>query len=525
MNPLSPTDQAVFTPSRPSTRGGRQRRAFVVGLIAILVLSGVGVGMAKGLIPWPGRDSKTDSVTGKGIGSGDFRPTVRVVRPRKDPSVRVTAEQIATVEPYYRADLRARASGLVKRVTKDIGSPVKMGDLLVEIDVPESIQDVAQKAAGIAQRERERAVAEAKSKEAQAALLVAAESVKQRQAEVTAAEAVRDFRKKRYERFRDLAARGSAVGNVVEEEERDFRASEASLEAARAAVEKARADSAEVASKAASARADIELKDALIDVARKEWERAKVVADFGKITAPFDGVVIRRNVDPGSFVQNATSGSSESLISIARTDVVSVVAKFPDNVAPYVGPAISAAVVIDERPDLSIAAKVTRYSPSIQNSDRTMRVEVDLFNGTAEEMAASRTATDRKGDGDPPPHPAFVTIPPGTPRLIPGMTGTIRLTLGTQADSYVLPSTAVYSRLGKPYILVVENGVTRQRPVAVPVSDGRLSKVLILSERTDSSGTREVLTELTGSEEVVIARQLEIGNGTAVRTSVAEDNR
>src|SRR5262249_17481650 len=94
---------------------------------------------------------------------------------------------------------------------------------------------------------------------------------------------------------------------------------------------------------------------------------------------------VRRNVDPGSFVQNATTGASEVLIAIARTDLLTVTAAFPDNAAPLIAEDTPVEVVLDDFPDAAITARVSRFSPSIRNNDRTMRVEVDRFNGTPAE--------------------------------------------------------------------------------------------------------------------------------------------
>ena len=65
----------------------------------------------------------------------DDRPvTVKAIHPKRDANFRVTNQQLASVEAYYEAGLRARASGIVKEVPRDIGEPVHAGDLLVVID-------------------------------------------------------------------------------------------------------------------------------------------------------------------------------------------------------------------------------------------------------------------------------------------------------------------------------------------------------------------------------------------------------
>ncbi|WP_197442732.1 efflux RND transporter periplasmic adaptor subunit [Lignipirellula cremea] len=48
-----------------------------------------------------------------------------------------TTFQPASVMAYYRAEVRAKASGYVKSVEADIGDLVKEGDVLAVIDVPE----------------------------------------------------------------------------------------------------------------------------------------------------------------------------------------------------------------------------------------------------------------------------------------------------------------------------------------------------------------------------------------------------
>ncbi len=505
----------------------RRRKPLIVLLIA-LGLGGalIVAGMLTGVVGNPFKHGARTEVHAKTV---EQSQQIMAVRPRKESSLPITVEQIAIVEPYFRADLRARASGIVRKVHRDIGDRVAMGDVLVEIDVPESEQDALKNEAVIEQRKQELKVSEAKLKDAIAARNVSLATIKQRLADVQGARATRDLKKSRFERFKDLATRGSVVGSVVDEEERDFLASEAMLASSEANVERARADFAESESRVEAAEADIDLKKAQIVVARRDADRARVVAEYGKILAPFDGVVVRRTADPGSFVQNATTGASESLISVAKVDLVTVAAKFPDNVAPLVGANTPAEVRVDNIPGVTIAARVTRFAPTVHNSDRTMRVEVDLFNGSEKEferllqdMKSPGPDRPMKGPNDPIPVRAF-TNPSDPRRLVTGMTGTMKLTVGGFGQSFVLPSTAVFSRSGTNYIMVVEDDKTRQLPVKVQLTDGKTVRIALMTYRKDADGTtRDMLTELTGNEVVLISRQLEIGEGASVRTGLSD---
>ena len=508
--------------------GGKRRWSSVVGLAVLAVCgAGVGAGVLAGFIPNP--LAAGPKVAGAAA-TAEKIPTVKVVRPKRESSVAITVDQIAAVEPYYRADLRARASGTVKLVLHDIGDKVKKGEVLVVIDVPESDQDVARSEAMILQRQQELKVSDAKLKDAKAAKDVSAATIKQRDAEVEGATATRDLKKRKFARFQDLAAKGSVVGSVVEEEERDYLSSEAVVTSTKANVERARADYAESESKIEAAAADIDLKKAQIEVARKDLDRAKAIADYAKVVAPFDGVVVRRTVDPGSFVQNATTGMSDALLTVAKVDIVTVVAKFPDSVAPSIDLKTRAVVTVDDLPGVSIPAVVSRFAPTVQNADRTMRVEVDLFNGDADEYRRLAEAIrvggperQAKGVHDLMPVRAFPVDARNARRLLPGMTGTIKLTIGGFGDSYVLPSVAVYSRSGTSYILLVRDGKTKQVPVRVQVNDGRAVRLALIERRKNGDGSsRDVLTELTGQEEIVVARQLEIGDEAGVKSGPSE---
>lgn len=519
-----------MTTNKPRTKtlNERNRRWLVVTLVATAALVGTTVvaGILNGNVPNPFSSThKNERVHSE---ESSAIVIAKVVRPKKESTVAITVDQIASVEPYYRADLRARASGLVKSVNHDIGEKVSEGEVLILIDVPESDQEVAKCEAMILQRQQELKVSEAKLKDAKAGRDVSAATIKQKLADVQAATATRDLRKRKFERFQELAQRGSVVGSVVEEEERDYLASEASVTSANANVEKARADFAESESKIEAALADIELKKAQIVVAMKDLDRASAILNYGKITAPFDGVVVRRSVDPGSFVQNATTGASDALISIAKVDLVTVSAKFPDSIAPSIENAMPALVTIDDLPGVSIPAKVTRFAPTLQNADRTLRVEVDLFNGDEADYdrLTKTSGVNRftKGSSDAVPMRAFpATDQQNSRRLIPGMTGSIKLTIGSFGDAFVLPSIAVYSRSGVSYILVVQDGMTKELPVRVQINDGKTVMLAILENRKRSDGIQsEVSSELKGDELVVIARQLEIGAGTPVELGLTD---
>lgn len=477
---------------------------------------------------------------------------VRTIHAQRDPSFVLKISEVAYVEPYYQADILSQVPGRVKYVQKDIGDPVIQGEVLVEIDVPDMVQEVALKEAIVEQRKKEEELAEKRIDIARAAVDVAKADESLKEALVGQAEATRDYRLKRWNRYRGVAELKGIDASLVEEEERDYLAAKFGCDAAKFAITKAEAEWREAKANLEAAIADVSFKRALTQAARKDRDRAEAVANYARITAPFDGVIIKRNIDPGAFVQNATTGTPEPLFSIARTDVATVFMKVPDNFAPLVHDNIDTVIQMDQLPGEEIRGKVTRRSPSVQNKDRTMRVEVDLYNGSEQDYlkfvrkcvatlltpmcasspaeATALTASGRITWGQHkmtafPLFPQVMGESAAHPlhRLLPGMTGYMELRLPCD-NAYLLPIGAVFSRGGKMYIAEVKNGTAHLVPVVVQAEDGSLAKVVTIVQRANpKTGVRErARRELTGNEEIIASGQGELAEGQAVHATSAD---
>ena len=348
-------------------------------LMGIILVVGIGAG---GWALFSGGVKRHQPIEG-GSSSGDAAHhlmSVKTIRPKLDPNFRISTEQLATVESYFSAGLRSRVAGVVKNVYKAVGEEVVQGELLIELEVPDLQKELEQKDAVVDQRTQELKMAKAQTKQAEAMIRVAQANVEQKKVEVTVAETIRDFRGKRLKRFQEVLARGSTTPEVVDELELEHLSSQAAVQSAGVAVTKALADVSDKDASLAVANVDIELKQSLIEVARKDRERVAALKEYTRITAPFSGVVTRRNVDPGDFISNsASSTSSATLMTVERMDLVTVSAKVADNTASYLSRETEAVIELDDRPDLPIRGRVTRFAPSIDGSDRTVRVEVDLL--------------------------------------------------------------------------------------------------------------------------------------------------
>jgi multidrug resistance efflux pump len=449
----------------------------------------------------------------------EIRP-VDVVQPRKSDHFVISVDEVASVHPYYHVDLRAKVSGDCGYIQKNINDQVRKDERLIVIQVPDLVADVNAKKAMIEQRTQEVDLAEKQWRIALAAEQVAKSAIGLSIARQNAAQAMVKYRKLELNRFSELTSQGGAVASMVEEKQRDSEAADADYQAAIEGVDKARADFAEAQANSAAAQTQIDLQTAMKDVAVRDKEKAEALLSYATITAPFDGVIVERNIDPGSFVQSGATTETPPLLSVDRVDLVTVSMDVPDTFAPYVSRGADALVQIG---NLFAHGKVTRYSPSIEERNgQNMHVEVDLFNGASQadynRFVAEHKATwpqERKGADDPfPIRPEYTgqVVSEGRYPLLPGMVARMWLFLRKFDNVFLIPSQAVFARAGRTFIAEVVGGKVKFTEVQVQADDTMLSKVLVVSYKQTANGEEPSFSELTGKELIAEdGRQLKDG--------------
>lgn len=229
------------------------------------------------------------------------------------------------------------------------------------------------------------------------------------------------------------------------------------------------------------------------------------------ILAPFDGVVANRSLDPGTFVASAAVVPGVvSILDIERIDIVTVSAGVPESAAMSLDDTTVAEVRVDALPGRILVCKPTRYAAAFQRSDRTRRVEIDVFNGTEAQFAAFSRDTAAHADlksGKMPVLPGGLR-PGESAGLLPGMFGSIKLTTTRFKGVPVVRSSAILYAGGVPYLVKVEKGLARRRPIAIDLDDGTHARV---GWRTGNS-----VSELSVDDEIISAKQSAIEDGTPV---------
>lgn len=397
------------------------------------------------------------------------RPAARVttVRPQRKEIVRRT-RQPGQIEAFQQTPLYAKVPGYVKRYHVDIGDPVKgpyydrsgkltdHGQLLAELSIPELDQDLQKTQAAIVQATAEVDQAKAALRVARAATALARAQFDQAQAAVDHAKAAREKWDSEYRRIRQLASKGTINSKVVDEAKNDFAAAQAACRDTEAKVEAASAAIEQSEANVAKAIADVEAAQARAVVAQAGHARTLALAEYTRIEAPYDGVVIERNVDVGHFVQPAEKAQTRPLFTVADTATVRVFVDVPETDAALVDRGDRAVVRVPSLPGKEFLGEVTRTSFALASATRTLRTEIDVPNPGGE--------------------------------LRPSMYAYATIELDRRAKALTLPLTAIETADGKASCLCIADGKVVRKAVSLGLSDGK---------------DVEIVSGLGGNDEVV----------------------
>jgi RND family efflux transporter MFP subunit len=475
-------------------------------VLAGLLLIGIIVGAHRRPLSAQGPTPPEHHTDGEAEDGEEAILTVKTILPKQNSHELVrSVSQPAFVQALYQVELMARVAGPVKMIEKNLGDPIAEGEVLVELDVPELVQDVAHKEALVRQAEQDARMAEANVAVMAASARESKSQITEREAQVKRAEANKRFREAEYRRFRDLVAEKGALPIVLDERLRELEASIADWQTAQVAVETAKANAEEFTAKVEAAKVDVDVKKARVAVARAELGRAQAMVEFAKIRAPFTGMIAARHVHPGAFIQNASTGSPKPVLTVVRTDIVTLVMYVPEKEALRVRKGMEAVIHFDALPGREFRAPVTRVSNWLDpTKSRDMRVEVDLPN-------PKQTS--------PPPRKGMKPHPP-EPLLRPGMYGSMTVILEKFDHVFLVPTSAVFERRGKTHIFEVRDGKAHLVPVLVQMEDGIQAKIVrrLHHEDPKTGHIEEVYEDLRGDEEILRSGQGEIADGQPVKT-------
>jgi multidrug efflux pump subunit AcrA (membrane-fusion protein) len=282
---------------------------------------------------------------------------------------------------------------------------------------------------------------------------------------------------------------------VLDETRRQLKSSQAALEASQVLVRTR--DAQRLSSEATQERTktDIGVAEAKVPVAIADERRLAALVDYLTMTAPYDGVVLARNVNLGDFVTPASGDPSQGQFSLGvspnqatplyllnRIDPVLFVVGVPEADAAYVAPGSRARVRVPALANHEFEARVTRTSWALNPTSRTLGAQVELPN------------------------------PQG--KFLPGMYayGSVFI---ERPNVRALPVSAVTQIGNQTYCYLARDGKAVRTPVQTGVTDGTWVEVTGKLVRSDpaSEGTWE---PFDGTEAVINGDLSVISDGVLV---------
>jgi HlyD family secretion protein len=373
-------------------------------------------------------------------------PTVEVTHPKVG-GIERTIQQPADVHAFETVDLYAMVSGYLKTQSVDIGSRIKKGEVLAEIDVPRDAKAV-QEAASLVEQARARvAQAGAMIKVAEGQRDAAEAATNQAVSDVDRLKAERVLAEKQFARVSELVQTSVVTRRLVDEQQAALDAAQAAERTAGIAVQTARARALAAAAEVDKAKVDAEAAAAALGVAEASRDRLKVNLRYAKIVAPFDGVVTHRTFHPGALIQSATGGERQPLLTVKRTDVMRVVVLVPDRDVVWTKVGDRATVSVDALDGRSFDGVLARIAQA-EDAQKMMRVEIDLPN-------------------------------PGA-SLYDGMYGQATIALGRNPKSLAVPANGIFARIGRSQgvVYIARDGVARRTEVKLGGDNGTLVEIL-----------------------------------------------
>jgi membrane fusion protein (multidrug efflux system) len=253
-----------------------------------------------------------------------------------------------TNDAYVRSELTrlaSRVSGEVLTVAVTDFQRVKAGDLLIQIDPADYQAQVAQSEAAVAAAQ---AVLDnlGNQIELQYATIAQAEAAR------LSAEALEVEARQEQERQQSLTQTESGTRQRFEQAVAGLAKAQADVRASRAVIA-AQRHQLEVLQGTRKQRA------ADLDATKATLASVKLKLGYTRITAPFDGVVGERQVQPGDYVNIGTN-----LINVVPLPKVYVIANYKETQLTHVAPGQPVEITVDSFPREKLRGKVERIAPA-----------------------------------------------------------------------------------------------------------------------------------------------------------------
>ena len=318
-------------------------------------------------------------------------------------------------------DVAPQTAGKVVGVGVDIGTYVRRGQMLVQLDESELKLHVDQASAQV-----EQAKAAVRQAEEKIGLRSGQAFDPNRVAEVAAAKVTYDLAEKELKRAEKLIESGDVSRSFYDAQRarRDQLKEQYEVQLAQARQNYAAVD---------VARTNVANAESQLALAKKNLS-------YAVIPAPIDGFVIERTADLGEYVS-----PQQKVVTIVRTNPLRIRIDIPEQAIPQIKVGQSVSITTSAWPDKNFAGRVARIAPNVSATSRTMTVEAEI---------------DNSGN-----------------TLKPGQFATVRILQERAEPAVLIPARAVLNQAGVNRVYVVKDGHAEQRLVQTGQTEGDLIEI------------------------------------------------
>ncbi|RMF94199.1 MAG: efflux RND transporter periplasmic adaptor subunit [Nitrospinota bacterium] len=351
------------------------------------------------------------------------------------------------VLPQSVVQVHAQIAGVVEELTVEEGDTVQRGEVLGLVEHRELAAQV---------RQAEARLALYQARYAQLLAGARPEELSQARDRLRKAEANLKKARRVYERAQELFAKHFLSDQDREEAQREYEAAVAEYNIARDALALLRKGARPEERQAALAQ---------VREAEAELELARTRLGHARITAPIDGMVSKRHIDPGDFAT-----PSSPLLTLMNLDRVKIAGHVSERHLQLLHPGQQAEVRVDAYPAERFTGSLFRIGPTMDPVTRTVPVEIHMEN---------------------PYH-----------RLKPGMFARVELVVETFPDVLFIPRVALLPAGQGTRVFVYHDGKVESRTIRT----GYQTDELVV-----------VLDHLQEGEQVIVKGQERLKDGMQVR--------
>jgi RND family efflux transporter MFP subunit len=186
--------------------------------------------------------------------------------------------------------------------------------------------------------------------------------------------------------------------------------------------------------------AEAKAEAAKVAAAEQKVKNIEAFIGFKKLTAPFDGVVIQRNINVGDLVSKegsiSTPNAKNNLFTVAEVDKLRLFVNVPSRFGPFLNPGLTAHVTVPQIPNRHFTFNFLTVAKGFDVNTRTA---VTVF-----------------------------TIDNKDRALWPGSYATVRLTAPVESGVMTIPTSAlVFQEHGTQVAVVTEDNQVHFKPIEV----------------------------------------------------------